>query len=83
MFNQFERTGIVNSYDRLSKILKNDKIHLPQMIENCLKQDIVRVVSSYFNIKECNTDLRIELEGNGEVLLTFEGVADGFKAKLK
>lgn len=81
--NELENRNVSTSYERLSKILKNDKIHIPQMIENCLRQDIVRVVASYFNIKDCNTELKIELAKNGEVYIIFEGVADSFKGKKR
>lgn len=80
MYNS-DKNCVSESYDRLAKILKNDKIHMPKMIENCLRQDIVRVVSSYFNIKDINTSLRVEIADSGEILITFEGVADSFKAR--
>lgn len=78
MYNAYDNS---ESFERLAKILKNDKIHMPQMIENSLKKDILRVVASYLNIKECNTDLRIEVASSGEILVTFEGVADSMKIK--
>lgn len=78
---EFDKNCVSDSYGRLSRILKNDKIHMPKMIENCLRQDIIKVVSSYFNIKDCNTFLKVEIAGSGEILITFEGVADSFKAR--
>ena len=33
------------------------------------------------NIKDSNSDLRIEIVNNGNVLITFEGVAEGFKVQ--
>ncbi len=69
-----------DSYDRLIKILKKDKINMPQMIEDSLKKDILKVVSSYFNIKAVNSILKVEVANSGEILVTFEGVADSFKA---
>ena len=67
-------------YDRLIKILKKDKINMPQMIEDSLKKDILKVVSSYLNIKAVNSILKVEVANSGEILVTFEGVADSFKA---
>ncbi len=69
-----------DSYDRLIKILKKDKINMPQMIEDSLKKDILKVVSSYLNIKAVNSILKVEVANSGEILVTFEGVADSFKA---
>ena len=69
-----------DSYDRLIKILKKDKINMPQMIEDSLKKDILKVVSSYLNIKAVNSILKFEVANSGEILVTFEGVADSFKA---
>lgn len=69
-----------DSYDRLVKILKKDKINMPQMIEESLKKDILKVVSSYLNIKACNSVLKVEVASSGEILVAFEGVADSFKA---
>jgi len=66
--------------DRLIKILKKDKINMPQMIEDSLKKDILKVVSSYLNIKAVNSILKVEVANSGEILVTFEGVADSFKA---
>ena len=54
-----------DSYDRLIKILK---------------KDILKVVSSYLNIKAVNSILKVEVANSGEILVTFEGVADSFKA---
>ncbi|MDE6967298.1 MAG: cell division topological specificity factor MinE [Clostridia bacterium] len=79
MYNQYNS----ESFDRLSRILKNDKIHMPQMIENSLKKDILRAISGYMNIKDCNSELKIEVANSGEILITFEGVAESFNpAKL-
>ncbi len=69
-----------DSYDRLIKILKKDKINMPQMIEDSLKKDILKVVSSYLNIRAVNSILKVEVANSGEILVTFEGVADSFKA---
>ena len=69
-----------DSYDRIIKILKKDKINMPQMIEDSLKKDILKVVSSYLNIKAVNSILKVEVANSGEILVTFEGVADSFKA---
>ena len=69
-----------DSYDRLIKILKKDKINMHQMIEDSLKKDILKVVSSYLNIKAVNSILKVEVANSGEILVTFEGVADSFKA---
>ena len=69
-----------DSYDRLIKILKKDKINMPQMIEDSLKKDILKVVSSYLNIKAVNSILKVEVANSGEIPVTFEGVADSFKA---
>lgn len=72
-----------DSYDRLIKILKKDKINMPQMIEDSLKKDILKVVSSYLNIKAVNSILKVEVANSGEILVTFEGVADSFKQQGK
>ena len=69
-----------DSYDRLIKILKKVKINMPQMIEDSLKKDILKVVSSHLNIKAVNSILKVEVANSGEILVTFEGVADSFKA---
>ncbi len=50
------------------------------MIEDSLKKDILKVVSSYLNIKAVNSILKVEVANSGEILVTFEGVADSFKA---
>lgn len=78
MYNAYDTS---ESFERLAKIIKKDKTQMPQMIENSLKKDILKVVSGYLNIKECNTDLRIEVASSGEILVTFEGVADSVKFK--
>ena len=70
-----------DSFERLSRILKNDKLQMPQMIERSLKKDILKAISGYMNIKDSNSDLRIEIVNNGNVLITFEGVAEGFKVQ--
>ena len=33
-----------DSFERLSRILKNDKLQMPQMIESSLKQDILKAM---------------------------------------
>ena len=70
-----------DSFERLSRILKNDKLQMPQMIESSLKKDILKAISGYMNIKDSNSDLRIEIVNNGNVFITFEGVAEGFKVQ--
>ena len=54
-----------DSFERLSRILKNDKLQMPQMIESSLKKDILKAISGYMNIKDSNSDLRIEIVNNG------------------
>lgn len=81
MFNQSNRFYNSASSERLSQILKKDKLQMPQMIEISLKKDILKVVSAYLNLKGENCDLRLEIENNGKILLVFEGIADSFKAR--
>lgn len=79
MYNNYD--DFSDSFERLSRILKNDKIHMPKMIESSLKKDILKAVSTYVNLKDKDAHLRIEVANNGEIFLSFEGIATGIKAK--
>lgn len=69
-----------DSFERLSKILKNDKLHMPQMIENSLKKDLFEAISKYLQIKGCQ--LKITTTNNGSIGFVFEGEAESYKAPL-
>ncbi len=76
MYNAKEYSS--DSFSRLSKILKNDKLHMPQMIEDCLKNDLLRAMSKYLQIKCC--DLKICTNNDGKISFVFEGEAESYKA---
>lgn len=73
-----ERYGCVttNSFERLERILRNDKLHMPKMVEGMIKTDILKVLSNYMKIKDSSCNFSIEIAKSGEILITFEGVAD-------
>ncbi len=81
MFNQNKDYYNSASSERLLQILKKDKLQMPQMIEQNLKKDMLKVIAGYLNLKDTNCDLRLEIENNGKILIAFEGIADSFKAK--
>lgn len=83
MFNQNYKTGYSISSERLSQILKKDKLQMPIMIEDSLKKEILKVISGYMNIKAVNSDLRIEVQNDGKILISFNALADGIKANAQ
>ncbi len=80
MFNQNYKTGYS---ERLSQILKKDKLQMPIMIEDSLKKEMLKVISGYMNIKAANSDLRIEVQNDGKILISFDALADGIKANVQ
>ena len=83
MFNQNYKTGYSISSERSSQILKKDKLQMPIMIEDSLKKEILKVISGYMNIKAVNSDLRIEVQNDGKILISFDALADGIKANVQ
>jgi len=56
---------------------------MPIMIEDSLKKEMLKVISGYMNIKAANSDLRIEVQNDGKILISFDALADGIKANVQ
>lgn len=79
MFDFHSKAAVSDSCDRLQRILKNDKLKMPLMIEDSLRRDILKAISGYVVIAGADFDLRVEIAENGKVLIAFEGIGQRLK----
>lgn len=67
---------MINSYERLERMLRNDKLHLPKMVEEVIKNDLIKVLSNYMQIDQAKCEFSIKVQGNDKIFVVFEGEAD-------
>ncbi len=56
-------------YDKMAKILHNDKIRMPKLVEVAARADIISAVSSYMKVDTDKVQIDIETNDRGEMLI--------------
>ena len=56
-------------YDKMAKILHNDKIKMPKLVESAVQSDIVAAVSNYMQVDSEKVDIVIETNDKGDILV--------------
>lgn len=62
---------MTENYERLKGILLKDKMQTPNLVEMALKNDVIKVLQSYFEIEKNHYDLVIDVTQEGEFEIRF------------
>lgn len=64
---------------RLKKLLFNDYLNIPNDAFEVLKTDVIKLLKSYFDIKDGSYKLDILADGDGNFNISFSAVATHIK----
>lgn len=59
-------------YERVKKILLNDKARMPNLIESVLKNDMCGVLCEYGEIDNGSAELNIDTDSSGDYVVSFK-----------